>query len=403
MTHQHCWQQDTRRDFIGLSGGIALVGLCLGTVLPLTALALDHAGYQSSLIGLLLALHALGLVLAMPLTARVVAWLGARCVIQYASLGAALNCMVLQGLADSPAALAIGLLALGIMLGLVFNVVETWLNEIIPDAQRGRWVALHCTLFTLFQLSGPLLLKYLPAEHAYQLCGLLLLLALPVYTLLSHRILGQESASDSSLPFRQFIGSAPAIVWSTMLFALFDSVILGLLPLYGRIHGLNESQALLSASVVLAGDTALEYLVGVLADRFSRVRIHKLCAVLLLLCAPLMPFAIGHWYWWPLLFVTGGAAGGIYVLSLTACGQRYAGASLLRITTLLGAAWGIASIAGPLLTGAVTQIQPQWALPSILGFAALILLLALKAEDRGKAIPIRTALPRSLKPNESSC
>lgn len=385
MTHHNSWSDTAWRDFLGLSGGIALVGLTLGTVLPLTALCLDRDGQASSVIGLLLALHALGLVLAMPLTTQSVAIFGARRVITFASLGAAANCALLQYMMHTPLLLAFGLLSLGLMLGLVFNLVETWLNEILPSAQRGRWLAIHCTIFTLFQLCGPLLLKFLPPQHAYQLCALLLLLALPAYKLLSNKKLGHDAQSTSSIAWWQLVAAAPAVVWSTMLFALFDALVLGILPVYGRLNGMSETQALWSVSVILAGDTALEWCVGTLADRFSRWRVHVLCCLILLICAPLMPLAVGNWTWWPLLFLTGGAAGGIYVLSLMACGQRFAGSGLLRITALLGAAWGLASIAGPLLAGILTEANPAWALPGILTIAALILLLALSREFRSES------------------
>ncbi|MEX8493920.1 MAG: hypothetical protein AB3X43_07980, partial [Sphaerotilus sp.] len=60
------------RDFWGLTGAIAMVGLALGTVLPLSALRLAHAGHTTTTIGWLLAWHALGQVAALPLTTPLV-------------------------------------------------------------------------------------------------------------------------------------------------------------------------------------------------------------------------------------------------------------------------------------------------------------------------------------------
>jgi MFS family permease len=234
-----------------------------------------------------------------------------------------------------------------------------------------------------------LLLPWLPTGHEYQVCGLLLLLALPLYRPLSRRDLADDDADDGTdtagtpaLAWWQLLARAPAIVWSTVLFALFDALVLGLLPLYARAQGLDEAQALLSASVVLAGDTALEWVVGALADRYGRLRLHVICALVLLAGAPLLPLAVGSLAWWPLLFVIGGAAGGIYVLSLMASGQCYSGRPLLQITALLGAAWGAASAAGPLLTGVLMEFSPAWALPAVLFSGTAVLLLAIVREEQ---------------------
>jgi MFS family permease len=352
--------------------------------LPLTALRLELAGHQSSLIGSLMALHALGLVLAMPLTALAVVHLGARSALTLASLGAALVCVTMQD-AQTVLEVAATLLLLGVLLGLAFNLVETWVNDILPEAERGRWLAIHCTIFTLFQLSGPLLLQVLPAGHEYQLSGLLLILTLPACRVLSHKVLDEETDAESAKAWWQILLSAPAVVWGTVLFALFDALVLGILPLYGRLAGLSNADALLSASVVLAGDTSLEWVIGVLADRYGRLPLQVLCGLLLLVGAPLLPLAIGHAAWWPLLFVIGGAAGGIYVLSLMASGQRFSGRGLLQMTSLLGASWGAASCAGPLLTGVLMQVNLTWALPGVMTTATVILLLALAWEERRSA------------------
>ncbi|MEX8495202.1 MFS transporter, partial [Sphaerotilus sp.] len=346
---------------------------------PLSALRLAHAGHTTTTIGWLLAWHALGQVAALPLTTPLVRhWPGKR-VLQGASLGAALACMLLQS-TPTPGWMGATLFGLGLFLGLVFNLSEAWVNAILPAAQRGRWLALHCTLFTVFQSIGPLLLPRLPSDSAFHLCGALLLLALPACQWLGAPPLEDGDAAAGNAPttrWWQLLKEAPAIVWSTALFALFDAVVLGLLPLHARQQGFSHEEALLSASVVLAGDTCLEWAVGWLADRMGCQPVQWLCAMALLAGAALLPLA-AHMtvLWWPLLFVTGGAAGGLYVLSLLASGHRYTGARLLHMTALLGATWGVASSVGPLLTGVLMNANPTWALPGVvLSMAALLLLL----------------------------
>ena len=376
------WRRRDRTDFWCLTGAIAMVGLALGTLLPLTALQLDRQGFDSATIGLIIAIHALGLVAAIGICEPAVHRYGARKTIEYAGLGAAATAFVMQQLSNVWG-LSAALFILGVLLGVVLNMVETWVNLAIPDAQRGRWLAVHCTLFTLFQLCGPLVLQYVSPQRAFAVCAALMLLAWPVFRALSKRNLGDGTAhSDRPRGWQRDLLAAPVIVISTALFALFDTLVLSLLPVYALAQGMDTPNALASASVVLAGDTALEIVVGALADRWGRARVHTACAVVLAGSAVLLPFTIATPFWWANLFVMGGAAGGIYVLSMMACGQRFSGTHLLRMTALLGSVWGVASIAGPLFTGALMAHANRWSVPSVIGAVAATLLWALAYEQR---------------------
>lgn len=356
------WNQSSKTDFWYLTATIGMVGLSLGSVLPLTALRLGNLNYSSTVIGIVIAIHALGLVISMPLSEPAINRWGPRKSLQIFGVLSAFGCFLLQS-ANTATTLGIGLLFLGIALGVVFNLVETWVNEIIPEAQRGHWLAIHCTIFTLLQLSGPLLLHILPAGYEFQICSLLLLTAWPAYKGLSNYLIASEEHGKDEMPWWKYLASAPVIACSTALFALFDAVILSLLPIYGLAAGLSQSKALISVSMVLAGDTLLEWVIGSLADKFGRLVVHWSCALVLFSSAPLLPLAIGTIFWWPLLFVIGGSAGGIYVMSLMASGQRFSGRRLLKMTALLGAVWGVGSITGPLMTGILMDLNARWSLP----------------------------------------
>lgn len=185
-----------RHDFIGLSAGIAMVGMALGTVLPLSTLRLEAQGAGTSLIGLLVALQ-----------------------------------------------------AMGVSLGLVFNLVESWVNDILPDHSRGRWIAIHCTIFTLCQLSGPLLVQLLPESTAFLWAAALLTLAAPMCMGLSQHGFAEPGAEQALLRWWQLLWLAPAIAWGTALFALFDALVLSLLPLHARQQGMDIASSLVSARV----------------------------------------------------------------------------------------------------------------------------------------------------------
>ncbi|MEG1117691.1 MAG: MFS transporter, partial [Janthinobacterium sp.] len=91
------------------------------------------------------------------------------------------------------------------------------------------------------------------------------------------------------------------------------------------------------------------------------------------LLLPLLPFAVGTpWLWWTLLLLLGAAAGGIYMLALVACGERFTGLSLTSASAIVNATWGVTSGGGPLLTGVLMQSVGVNALPAVMWVCAAI-------------------------------
>ncbi|WP_025917294.1 MFS transporter [Herminiimonas sp. CN] len=370
------------RDFLALTVSVAVVGLGLGATLPLTALTLDQRGLGNHVVGLMTALGAIGILAVVPFVARWVARFGPRNSMIGAVAVAALATMLMQTGANL---IYWGLLRFifGAALGVLFTVGEAWINRLAPDGSRGRVVALYATTFTLFQLIGPALVALLAGriDWPFAACGALFLLSIPGLALMPNHshIVDNEHAADWKIVAPRM----PVIILGAAFFALFDALALSLLPLFGMRHGIPVEQALLSASVMLIGDTTLQFPLGWLADRVGRARVHMGCGLLACLLLPLMPFAVSvPWLWWTLLYVLGGAAGGIYVLSLVACGERFSGQRLVAASAIVNATWGVSSSGGPLLTGVLMQSINVNALVLVLWLGAATFVASLLWEQR---------------------
>lgn len=417
------------------------IGLAMGTGLPALALGLSGRGWSVADIGLGVALLALGQVLALPVALRALAGGRARRVLGLGLCGTALGLAALaMGLpaqaaggwgGGSVAGLMTAVLATGLALGVVFNVAETWVHELVPGDQRGRWVVVHCTLFTLAQLAGPLLLQAAGLGPALGIAAALVLGMTCGLAGLPAAMTGQATheegqgpvgsqdegfathepapapgaphvpASTPALALLRLAQAAPATLWATALFALFDTVVLSLLPLYLQSHGFSTAVALTSASVVLLGDVVMEVPVGWWADRWGVRRVQAGCAGVMALCAMAMPWLLPSgpsMGWWLLMGLLGGAAGGIYVLSVTACGQQFHGLALARMTALLGAAWGAASCAGPALAGHALGWGGAWSLPGLLMAGACLLLVGLWWEGLPRASALRASFGPTARP-----
>ncbi|SIT42805.1 Major facilitator superfamily (MFS) transporter [Paraburkholderia ribeironis] len=377
------------RDFLALILSVAVVGLGTGATLPLTALALTQAGYGTDVVGLLSAAQAGGGLVVVPLAGWVATRFGGREVIVGAVLVVAFATALMQLTANLWLWALLRVLC-GAALMLLFTIGEAWVNQLADDASRGRVIAIYATNFTLFQMSGPVLVSQIEGytHWRFLVCGAIFLLALPMLATIrsTPRAAGDEHAAHGS--WRHVLPQMPALVIGTGFFALFDTLALSLLPLLAMSHGITSEVAVLFASALLLGDTTMQFPIGWLADRLGRERVHIGCGVMVIALLPLVPWAItSPWLRWPLLYVLGAAAGAIYTLSLVACGERFRGVALVSASSLVGASWSAASFGGPLVAGALMKGVGNDALIGVLLFAALAFLGAVWWEKR--RAPIR--------------
>lgn len=372
------------RDFLALILSVAVVGLGLGATLPLTALALTQAGYGTDVVGLMTATQAGGGLTVVPFASRIAGRFGARETIVATVIMVAGATVAMQFTVNLWVWAALRALC-GAALMLLFTIGEAWVTQLADDSTRGRVVAIYATNFTLFQMAGPVLVSFIGGWQAsrFALTGAIFLFALPVLMLIRgapplHGPDEPQAPHEASSGWRHVLPRMPAIVIGTGFFALFDTLALSLMPLFAMSHGVSAEVAVLFASVLLLGDTTMQFPIGWLADRFGRMRVHIVAAVVVVALLPLLPWAASRpWVCWPLLYVLGAAAGSIYTLSLVACGERFRGAALVSATSLVGASWSVASFGGPVIAGALMrQSGPNALIAALLASAAAFLLAA---------------------------
>ena len=363
------------REFSAVTFSIAIVGIGLGSTLPLTALVLTNRGYGPDIIGWMIAAAALGGVLGTFATPALVARFGRRPVMMVCFLLASASVVPLQYINSIQLWMLLRAL-FGLAMAALFVIGESWINVLPGDAVRGRVVAIYTTSFTLFQVLGPLLTDWLShfPDRAFLLCGLLFLLGLPGISIAGEaresvelNTTLPEAEPEKILSWQAVLGKAPVIMMGTAFFASFDSIVLSFLPLLALDHGFTQSRALVAPAIVLAGDAALQYAAGWMSDHVGRARVHQACALAVCIMLPLLPLVIALPVLWECyLFLLGGFAGAIYTLSMVESGEKFSGTGLLRISGLIGLTWNISSSAGPAATGMLMQRFGSVAMISVL-------------------------------------
>lgn len=385
MLERHLW-----RDFVAVTASVAVLGIGVGSTLPLTALALTARGLGPEVVGWMVAVSALGGVVGTIASPAAALRFGRRRVMLTCVSTAAACVMPLQYV-DNLWVWA-GLRALfGASMAPLFVLGEAWINTLPGDAVRGRVIAIYSTSFSLCQVLGPLLSDALvnSPNHAFLICGSVFLLGIPGIALAQDAAIRDPSCvpdKDATASWLSIARNAPAILAGAGLFAAFDAIVLSFLPLFALDRGLTQQRALAAVVIVFLGDATLQFAAGSLADRYGRARVHGLCGLAMCVLLPLLPLAISVPVLWEVyLFVLGGVAGSIYTLSLVASGARFSGAALLRASGLIALTWNIASSIGPAATGVVMQHIGTSTLTTVLWVMALGFVLATRIERRAAA------------------
>jgi MFS family permease len=381
MLEKHLW-----RDFMAVTSSVAVLGLGVGSTLPLTALALTARGLGPQVVGWMAAAAAAGGMAGTLASPRATIRFGRRRVMLWCVAVAAASVISLQYV-DSLWGWTLLRAAFGVSMAPLFVIGEAWINSLPGDAVRGRVVAIYTTSFTLCQVLGPALtdaVAHAP-HHAFLICGAVFLLGIPGIALARdppaaaaragyRATIGDKNAVASWLTI---VRIAPAIVAGAALFAAFDNIMLSFLPLLALDHGFSQSRALAAVIVVFMGDATLQFAAGWLADRFGHARVHRTAGVGLCVLLPLLPLMIAAPGVWELyLFVLGGVAGSVYTLSMVSSGERFSGAALLRASGLIAFTWSLASSIGPAATGIVVQHFGGEAMTAVLWLMALSFVLA---------------------------
>lgn len=354
----------------GILVSIAAIGifcLTLGLSYPLLSLILDSMGVSTGLIGLNAAMTPLGIIVSSPfmpwLAKRFGAW--SLCV---SSLCMAAVVLVLLALFRDVSTWFLLRFLLGVVNTGIFITSETWINQLAPPRIRGRIIGLYTTVAAAGFALGPLAIAIIGSRGWLPfLVGVAgVLLALPLIASARAHLPDFNDADKVSM-FSIFL-MAPLLLMAVALAALFDQVMISLLPIYSLRHGLNESVASYLLTVLIVGNVLLQLPIGWLADRISRKNLLSYLAFGTVTGCVFLAWLIEGSLWiWPMLFVWGAVAFGTYTVAMVELGDRFSGTLLLAGNSAFGLMWGIGGIIGPSIAGTAMDLLGPEGLPVTVG------------------------------------
>lgn len=337
-----------------LLSGVALLLLGNGLLNTLLTLRGVNEGYSTSMLGLIMSGYFVGYLLGTWTTVPVIRRIGhIRSFALFAALAASMALLHVL-LVDPWAWLGLRVLY-GVGLIGLYMVIESWLNAVVSNEQRGQVFAVYMVVnLGALALAQQLLNLAHPTEFTlFALAAVLICWALIPITLTRRP---QPTIPDThKVHFRYLVQIAPLALVASGLSGLAMGGFWGLAPVYASLAGFDAAGVGLMMSCAIVGGALLQWPIGLLSDRADRRLVLLWVAVLAVLGSLAMLWVEAGIWLLGLIFIWGGLAFAVYPLAVAQLLDQLHPDEILSGSSGLLMVNGVGAICGPLLAGAMLE------------------------------------------------
>ena len=377
---------------IALVAALAVVAITSSLNWPILAEALRNRGYSESMIGINAAAQFAGIIVVALAAPRIIPALGFFKAIVFGLVIVAITLIALPAFRSFETWLVIRFV-LGMGNSLLFTAGDTWINQVVDDKVRGRWMGIYVTAGMAGWAVGPILGAYLdPGTYWPFVWGLLAVVVAACFLLPARQLdiklnIGEQGVA---LGLATVFLAAPTVLLSSAMFGVVEGAMQSFAHLYTMdVLGAQFRQT--GYAVIWVGAVAaifFQYPIGWLADKVNRNWLLIACVVTLMLSIFLFPFLVegGRDAWWQpqalalwaVVSIWGGAMGGIFTVGITLLGERFRDVELVSANAVFSMLFGVGGLLGPFLAGtAMSEIGPAGFPLSLLGAVTAYALFAL--------------------------
>jgi MFS family permease len=366
-----------RWPVIGILSLMAVESAISAFTYPYFSLALEKYGLSNWAIGLNASLAGAGILFVGPFLPRMIAVLGLPR-LSAGMFGLPLLCFAAMLLVDHVAIWFASRFIMGACFAALWAATEIWLNGVVSDRQRGRVMSLAMIFYTVAQFVGPLAVSLTGVSGILPFVVVMAPLAVALFVALTIRTSGavaEQPGTTGREAMHAALTLARPVIIIAFLIGIATTSAQSLLPLFGLMHGLTDQGASDLVVVFGLGEALFVGLFGILADRYDRRRLLRLCAIPTALIAAGLPFATDDMALLsPVLFLVGGMLGGVYTLGLILIGQDFRGHTLAVVSTGFAMAYSAGAVVGSTPVGYLIDVFGPGALP--VAIAATLAVLA---------------------------
>ena len=336
----------TRTFPLLLGIGLLLVGIGLqGTLLALRA-NLEH--FSVTMTGLMMSAYFMGFIVGTFLCPKLIRGFGhIRAFSAFAAITAA--AAIAHGMVVDPWLwTALRIITGTCMVGL-YMVIESWLNAMAPNEQRGRFFAVY-TIITLLAMALGQYLILLDDIGGYRLFSLTaLLVALAVVPVALTRILQPAPVTAPSIGLKHLYRESPLGVSGALISGINNGAFWGLGALFAQRIGMPEAGIALFMSLTIIGGALLQWPIGHLSDRYDRRHVLVLVSFITAAIAGLtfLTVDISHALLIALSVGYGGFAFSLYGLSVAHVNDHLDADHILEASRNLLLVYGAGAVIGP--------------------------------------------------------
>ena len=318
----------------------------LGTLLPLRLSAL---GLSAGAIGLLATAEALGFLIGCQQAHKVIAPVGLeRAYAAFAGMKAI--AILSMHFADGLVALAVLRFVFGANAAGLAVIVESWLNTLVSNEQRGRVLTLYVLVVGLFFGAGQLLSQNLNVRGPEMLLIAAIATTLALVPMAAIDVRAPVPPHGVKVEILKALRTSPVSVLACLLNGLVATAFITVGPLFGERIGLRQGEIILLMACVSLGGLFLQWPIGYVSDKVDRL--HALIALgagTLAIAAVLVTVDRNSSFLvLALLFaVFGGLAESLYPVAVAHANDRAQAADYVALSSSLLFVWAIGSAIGP--------------------------------------------------------
>ena len=128
-------------------------------------------------------------------------------------------------------------------------------------------------------------------------------------------------------------------------------------PIFMIKNQFAQEIALQYVTITLVGGVICQPIIGVMLDKFNKRTLMNSAVIITFICPIIFSFYLDNFYVMAVsCFIWGGAASGLFAISLTMLGERYSASQVAGATAILVMVFECGSLAGPVVGGRVMDM-----------------------------------------------
>ena len=355
-----------------------IIGIKLGTLIPLLSLILESRGYSNTEIGLNVVAQPLAVILFVRITPIIIHKIGLARSIVIAQIFTILLYFTFP-IFESLTAWFIFRFLIGFAGALAWNAFDTWMLSMADDSNRGKIVTIYNTVFVIGFAIGPMVISLTGIEGWLPFVVIAALSFLAIIPLITIKIDDPKLPEKKSLPVFAAIIAAPTIFGAAILCGLDDVMFVSFFPIFMIKSNFSQDLALQYVTITLVGGVICQPIIGVLLDKVNKRLLMNIAVLITFICPIIFALFINNFYIMAIsCFMWGGAASGIFAISLTMLGERYSASQVAGATAILVMVFEVGSLTGPLIGGRVMDlVGPMGFIYTITSFTFIFLVISI--------------------------